>query len=177
MRSKTNFNLVETGIPKIVLNIRCAHATDNVMIALDCAKRQCVFEGAAGQLNSLLPGPNIHMMPAIRDVSENGLHLWNKPEDLLCYTEEDAKQDLASGTVKVFIEPAEVKRRQDGGHFSTLFAPVLTQSSHRRIGVTTNSPTKGPVQFVQLNCCYKPINWKYTFLTGLERGFQSDSCI
>ena len=42
-------------------------------------------------------------MPAIRDFFENGLFLWIKPEDLLCYTEEDAKQDLASGTAKVFI--------------------------------------------------------------------------
>jgi len=60
MRSKTNFNLVETGIPKIVLNIRCAPATDDVMITFGCTKRQFVFEGAAGQLNSLLPGPNVH---------------------------------------------------------------------------------------------------------------------
>jgi len=67
------------------------------------------------------------MMPAISDFSENSLFLWIKPEDLLCYTNEDAKQDLASGTAKVFIEPIEVKHRQDGGHFGTLFTLVLSQ--------------------------------------------------
>jgi len=44
---------------------------------------------------------------------------------------------------------------------------VLSQkkSSRRRIGVTTNSPAKGRVEVVQLNCYFKTINWKYLFLT------------
>jgi len=33
-------------------------------------------------------------------------------------------------------------------------------SSRRRIGVTTNSPTKNRVEVVQLNSCYTTINWK-----------------
>lgn len=129
MCCKTNFNLAETDIPKIVLDILRAvldilraSATHDVMIALSCAERQCVFEGAAGQVYSLLPGPNVQLMLDIRDFSKTGLCLWIQPENLLCYTEEDAKKDLASGTAKVFIEPAEVKRHQDGGHFGTLFA-------------------------------------------------------
>jgi len=70
MRSKINFKLAETGIPKIVLDIPCAPAIDDVVVALGCAKRKCVFEGAAGQLYSLLPGPNVHMMPAVRNFSK-----------------------------------------------------------------------------------------------------------
>jgi len=50
-------------------------------------------------------------------------------------------------------------------------------SNRRRMGVTSNSPTKGRVEVVQLNCCYTTINWKYPVLSGPERGFQSDSCI
>jgi len=132
-----------------------------------------------------------------------------------------------------------LKRREDGGHFGSLFALVLAQltlrkawptvlgplealmqveeiarvkppgvnfrkhthtfilhtfyparpasgchavrfcprtSSRRRIGVTLNSPTKGRVEMVQLNCCDTTINWKYPFLTGPEREFESDSC-
>ena len=42
--------------------------------------------------------------------------------------------------------------------------------------VTLNSPTKGRVEVVQLNFCDTTINWKYPFLTGPERGFESDSC-
>jgi len=178
MRPKTNFKLTETGIPKIVLDPQCAPATDDVTIVLGCAERQCVFEGAAGQLYSSSPGPHVHMMPAIRDFFENSLFLWIKPENLLCYTEEDTKQDLASGITKVFMEPpAEANHCQDGGHFGTLFAVVLTQSNSQkaRIGVTTNSSTKGQVKVVHLNCYYKSINWKYPFLNGPERGLQSDS--
>jgi len=37
-------------------------------------------------------------------------------------------------------------------------------------------PTKGRVEVVQLNCCDTTINWKYPFLTGPERGFESDFC-
>jgi len=47
-------------------------------------------------------------------------------------------------------------------------------SSRRRMGVTLNSPTKGRVEVVQLKCCDTRINWKYPFLTGPERGFESD---
>ena len=98
-------------------------------------------------------------MPAIRDFFVISLFLWIKPNDLLCYTEMDVKKDLASGIAKVFIEPAaEVKHHQDVGHFSTLFALVLTQLYHRRTGVTTNSPTKGRVKVVQLNCYSNSIN-------------------
>ena len=43
-------------------------------------------------------------------------------------------------------------------------------SSRRRMGVTINSPTKGRVEVVQLNCCDTTINWKYPFLTGPEGG-------
>ena len=49
-------------------------------------------------------------------------------------------------------------------------------SSHRRMGATLNSPTKGRVEVVQLSCCDTTINWKYPFLTGPERKFESDSC-
>ena len=52
MRSRTNFNLAEAGIPKIVLDILCAPATDDVILALKCGERECVFEGAEGQLYS-----------------------------------------------------------------------------------------------------------------------------
>jgi len=55
------------------------------------------------------------------------------------------------------------------------FCPRTT--SRRRLGVTTNSPTKSRVEVVQLNYCYTTINWKYAFLTGPERRFKSDSCI
>ena len=58
MRSRTNFNLAEAGIPKIVPDILCTPATDDLMLALNCGERDCVFEGAAGQLYSSLPGPN-----------------------------------------------------------------------------------------------------------------------
>jgi len=51
------------------------------------------------------------------------------------------------------------------------------KSSHRRIAVTTNSLTKGRVEVEQLNCYCKPINRKNPFLTGPERGLQSDSWI
>jgi len=44
----------------------------------------CVLEGAAGQLNLFLPGPNVHMMAGIRDFFGNSLFLWIKPEHLLC---------------------------------------------------------------------------------------------
>ena len=50
MRSKINFKLAETDIPKFVLDIPCAPAIDDVVVALGCAKRKCVFEDAAGQL-------------------------------------------------------------------------------------------------------------------------------
>jgi len=49
-------------------------------------------------------------------------------------------------------------------------------SCRRSMGVTLNCPTKGRVEVVQLNCCDTTINWKYPFLTGPERGYESDSC-
>jgi len=42
---------------------------------------------------------------------------------------------------------------------------------------TLNSPTKGRVEELQLRCCDTTINWRYPFLTGPERGFESDFCI
>ena len=70
-------------------------------------------------------------MPAIRDFFENGLFLWIKPEDLLCYTEEDAKQDLASGTAKVFIRvcrgEAPSRRRPFRHSIRSLADPVKSQ--------------------------------------------------
>jgi len=52
----------------------------------------------------------------------------------------------------------------------------LRTSGHRRMGVILNSPTKGRVKVVQLNCCYTTTHWTHPFLAGPERGFESDSC-
>jgi len=49
-------------------------------------------------------------------------------------------------------------------------------SSRQRMGATLNSPTKGRVEVLQLSCCDTTINWRYPFMTGPERGFESDSC-
>ena len=49
-------------------------------------------------------------------------------------------------------------------------------SSCRRMGATLNSPTKGRVEVLKLSCCDTTIKWRYPFLTGPERGFESDSC-
>jgi len=45
---------------------------------------------------------------------------------------EDAKQDIQNGTAEVFIEAAELKHREDDGHFGSLFALVLTQLTLRK---------------------------------------------
>ena len=48
--------------------------------------------------------------------------------------------------------------RPASGCHAVRFCPRT--SSHRRMWVTSNSPTKGRVEVIQLNCCYTTINWK-----------------
>jgi len=71
-------------------------------------------------------------------------------------------------------EPIKCTWQSAFGCHAVRFCPRT--SSRRRMGVTLNSPTKGRVEVVQLNCCDTTINWKYPFLIGSERGFESDSC-
>jgi len=59
--------------------------------------------------------------------------------------------------------------------YATGYGP--NNSTLRRIGVTANLSTNSRVEVVQLNGQYQPINWKYPFLTSLETGLQSDSCL
>ena len=47
---------------------------------------------------------------------------------------------------------------------------ILSKNESSKDGTTLTSPTKGRVEVVQLNSCDTTINWKYPFLTGLERG-------
>jgi len=150
MRSRTNFNLAEAGIPKIVPDILCTPATDDAMLALNCGERDCVFEGAAGQLYSSLPGPNWQMTPAIRNFFEDGVFLWINRDDGLSYTEEDAKQDIENGTAKVFIHPTELKRRQEGVLFGSLFALVLTQLTVSKVWPTVLGPLEALVQVEEI---------------------------
>ena len=65
--------------------------------------------------------------------------------------------------------------RAASGCHAIRFCP--STSSHRRMGATLNSPTKGRVEELQLRCCDTTLNWRYPVLTGPERGFESDFCI
>jgi len=73
--------LAQAAILKIVLHILCAPATDDVMIALNCGERVSVFEGAAGQPYSSLPGPNVQMTPAIQIFFDHIVFLWINRDD------------------------------------------------------------------------------------------------
>jgi len=57
-----------------------------------------------------------------------------------------------------FILPTFYPTRPASGCHAVRFCPRL--SSRQRMGVTLNSPTKGQVEVVQLNCCDMTINCK-----------------
>jgi len=98
------------------------------------------------------------------------------------YSEKEPCHPREMGEVKPLR--TEVWRRTHTFTSHTLYPTRAASGCHvvrfccRRMGATLNSPTKGRVEVVQLNCssCDTTINWRYPFLTGPERGFKSDSC-
>ena len=90
------------------------------------------------------------MTPAIRQFFEDGVYLWINRDDGLSYTEEDAKQDIENGTAEAFIQPTELKCRQEGSLFGSLFALVLTQLTLRKVWPTVLGPLEALVQVEEI---------------------------
>jgi len=50
-----------------------------------------------------------------------------KKADKMGWSLEEARDDTQNGTVKVFIAPQELKRRQEAGEFGPLFRLILSE--------------------------------------------------
>ena len=65
-RQRTSFNAAEMTVPKILHQMLCTAASDQVMAALGCGEREIVFAGSGGLLYPSYDGPNIEMAPAVK---------------------------------------------------------------------------------------------------------------
>jgi len=64
-RQRTSFNAAELAVPKILHQMLCTAASDQVVAALGCGEREIVFAGSGGLLYSSYDGPNTEITPAV----------------------------------------------------------------------------------------------------------------
>jgi len=126
-RQRTSFNAAELAVPKILHQMLCTAASDQVVAALGCGERQIVFAGSGGLLYPSYDGPNIEMAPAVKVFYATGQWKYVTKADKLGYTLQEAQNDTQNGTVKVFIAPEELQRRQTAGEFGQFFGLVLSE--------------------------------------------------
>ena len=62
----TSFNAAEMAVPKILHQMLCTAASDQVMAALGCGKREIVFAGSGGLLYLSYDGPSAEMAPPVK---------------------------------------------------------------------------------------------------------------
>ena len=80
-----------------------------------------------GPFRATVPGPNEKMAVAVRKFYVEGQWKYVKRSDGLSYSMQDAVDDTTSGHAKVFIEAAELQRRETAGEFGPLFALFLSE--------------------------------------------------
>jgi len=126
-QQRTSFHAAEMAVPKILHQMLCSAASDQVVAALGCGEREIVFAGSGGLLYPSYDGPNTEMAPAVKVFYTTGQWKYVTKADKLGYRLQEAQDDAQKGTVKVFIAPEELERRQTAGEFGQFFGLIVSE--------------------------------------------------
>jgi len=139
-RQSTSFNVAAIAVPKILHQMLCTAASDQVVAALGCGEREIVFSGSGGLLYPSYDGPNTEMAPAVKVFYTTGQWKYVTNADKLGYSLQEAQDDAQKGTVKVFIAPEELERSQTAGEFELCFRLIISEIPDTSAWPTLFSP-------------------------------------
>jgi len=103
------------------------HDRERERARVGCGEREIVFAGSAGLLYPSFDGPNSEMAETVRAFYTTGQWKYVKKADKLGYGLEAPRDDAQNSTVKVFIAPQELQRRQKAVEFGPLFGLIVSE--------------------------------------------------
>ena len=83
-RQRTSFDAAELAVPKILHQMLCTAASDQVVAALGCGEREIVFAGSGGLLYPSYDGPNTEMAPAVKVFNAIGQWKYVTNQPIFC---------------------------------------------------------------------------------------------
>ena len=83
-RQRTSFNAAELAVPKILHQMLCTAASDQVVAALGCGEWEIVFAGSGGLLYPSYDGPNTEMAPAVKVFNAIGQWKYVTNQPIFC---------------------------------------------------------------------------------------------